>query len=201
MVKRAVLGGGGDLDLGVLLDAIGFKKFAGEIDDGVASPSHDEASGIGDGGDVDTLEVFFMRFCDEVVEIGGVDADGHAFLGFRDGDFGAIEAFVFFRDFIEIEDEAVGDFPDCDGDAPGSEVVTDFNFGREFWVAEKSLDLALGGSVAFLDFGGIFECGFGVLFGGAGSTAYAIAPGASSDEEDEVICVRAAAEDILARGG
>jgi hypothetical protein len=148
-----------DVDFGGLLDAVGVEEGAGEIDDGFAAPGHDEAAAVGDVGDVDAFEVFLVGFGDEVGDFRGIDADGHAFLGFGDGEFGAVEAVVFFRDGIEVDDERGRDFADGDGDAAGAEVVADFDFAGEFRVAEEALDFALGGGVAFLDFGGVFEGG------------------------------------------
>ena len=189
------------MDLGGLLDAVGVEEGSAEIDDFLAAPCHDESAGVGDVGDVDAFEILFIGLADEITDFRVVDADGHAFLGFGNGEFGAVEAVVFFRDGIEVDYEGGGDFADGDGDAAGSEVVADFNFAGEFWIAEQALDLALGGCVAFLDFGGVFEGGFGVLFGGAGCSADAIATGAPADEEDDIAGGWRAAEDIGARGG
>ena len=44
------------------------------------------------------------------------------------------------------------------------------------------MNFALGGGVAFLDFGGVFEGGVRVFLGRAGGAADAIAAGASADE-------------------
>jgi len=86
-------------------------------------------------------------------------------LGFGDGEFGAVESFVFLGDVVELDVEGGGDFADGDGDTSGAEVVADFDFFGEFGVAEETLDFALGGGVTFLDFGGVVEGGVGVFFG------------------------------------
>jgi len=190
-----------DVDLGFLLDTVGVEEFAGEIDDGFAAPGHAESAGVGDGGNVNAFEVFFVGLGDEVVGFAGIDTDGHAFLGLGDGEFGAVEAVVFLGHSIEVDVEGVGDFADGHGDATCSEVVTDFDFGSELRIAEEALDLALGGSVAFLDLGGVVEGGVGVLLGGAGSAADAIASGASANEKNIVACVRATTEDVFAWSG
>ena len=189
------------MDFGGLLDAVGVEEGAGEIDDGFAAPGHDEAAAVGDVGDVDAFEVFLVGLGDEVVDFRGIDADGHAFLGFGNGEFGAVEAVVFFRDGIEVDDERGGDFADGDGDAAGAEVVADFDFAGEFRVAEEALDFALGGGVALLDFGGVFERGIVVFLGGTGGSADAVAAGASADEQDDIAGCGGAAEDVGARGG
>ena len=190
-----------DVDFGGLLDAVGVEEGSAEVDDFLAAPVHDQTAGVGDVGDVDALEVFLVGLGDEVVDFRAVDTDGHALLRLGNGEFGAVEAIVFFRDCVEVDDEGGGDFADGNGDAAGSEVVADFDFAGEFRVAEQALDFAFGRGVAFLDFGGIFEGGFGVLLGGTGGTAYAIASGAAADEEDHISGSWRAAENVGAGGG
>jgi len=63
------------------------------------------------------------------------------------------------------------------------------------------LDFPLGGGVAFLDFGGIFESGFGVFLGRTGGSADSVAAGSATDEKDDIAGGRAAAEDVGTRGG
>jgi len=63
------------------------------------------------------------------------------------------------------------------------------------------LDFALGGGVAFLDFGGIVEGVIGVFFGRAGGSADAIASGTTADEEDEVAGIGTTTEDVFTRRG
>ena len=114
VVERTIVIGGADHDLGVLLHAIGLEKLTGKIDDLVASPSDDEAVGVSHGGDVDALEVFLFGLGDEIGGVGWVDTDSHALLRFGDGEFGAIEAVILFRNGIEIDLKAVGNFPNGD---------------------------------------------------------------------------------------
>ena len=190
-----------NVDFSGLLDTVGVEEGAGEIDDGVAAPGHDEATAVGDVGDVHAFEVFLVGLGDEVVDFLGIDADGHAFLGFGDGEFGAVEAVVFLGDGIEVDDEGGRDLADGDRDAAGAEVVADFDFAGELRVAEQALDFALGGGVAFLDFGGVFEGGVGVFLGRAGGTADAVASGAAADEQDHIAGGGCAAEDVGTRGG
>ena len=102
------------MDLGGLLDAVGVEESAGEIDDGLAAPGHDEATAVGDIGDLDALEVLLVSLGNEVGDLAGINADGHAFLGFGNGEFGAIKAVVLLRHGIEVDLERRGDFPDRD---------------------------------------------------------------------------------------
>ena len=102
------------MDFGGLLDAVGVEEGAGEVDDGFSAPGHDEAAGVGDVGDVHAFEVFLVGLGDEIGDFRGIDTDSHAFLGFGDGEFGAVEAVVFFRDGIEVDDEGWGDLADGD---------------------------------------------------------------------------------------
>ena len=141
------------MDFGGALHAVGFDEVAGEVDDFLATPAHGHAAGVGDDGDLDALEVFFVGLGDEVSDVGGIDDDGHAFLRLGDGEFGAVEALVFFWDGIEVDVEAVGEFANGDGDAACAKVVAAFDFVGELGIAEEALHFALGGGIAFLDFG------------------------------------------------
>ena len=44
-----------DMDIGFLLHAVCIEEFASEIDNGLAAPGHTKTTGVGNGGDVDTL--------------------------------------------------------------------------------------------------------------------------------------------------
>jgi hypothetical protein len=189
------------MHLGALLDAVGVEEGAAQVDDGFAAPAHDEAAAVGDVRDLDALEVLLVGLGDEVVDFRGIDADGHALLGFGNGEFGAVEAVVFFRHGVEVDDERGSDLADGDGDSARAEIVADLDFAGEFRVAEKPLDLAFSGGVALLNLGGIFEGGVGVFLGGTRGSADAVAPGASADEEDGIARRGGAAENLRARRG
>jgi hypothetical protein len=93
----------GNMNLCALLDTIGIKKSTAEVDDFFAAPSHDEAARVCDVCYVDALEVFFVGLGDEISDFRAINANGHAFLRFGNGKFGAIESVVFFRDCIEVD--------------------------------------------------------------------------------------------------
>ena len=189
------------MDFGGLLDAVGVEEGAGEVDDGLAAPGHHEAAGVGDGSDMGAFEVFLVGCGNEIGNFRRIDADGHAFLGLGDGEFGAVETIVFFGDGIQVDFEGRGDLADGDGDAAGTEVVANLDFAGEFRVAEEALDFPFRGGVAFLDFGGVFEGSVGVFFGRASGAADAIAAGATADEKDDIAGRGRAAKDLGTRGG
>ena len=84
------------VDVGTLLNAVRVEKGAGKIDDGFAAPSHHQPAAVSNVGDVAALEVFLVGLGDEIGDFRSIHADGHAFLGFGNGEFGAVEAGIFF---------------------------------------------------------------------------------------------------------
>ena len=67
-----------------------------------------------------------------------------------------------------------------------AKVVADLDFLGELRVAEEALDLALGGSVALLHFGGVVQSVVVVLLGRTGGATDAIATGAATNQKDHV---------------
>ena len=116
------------MDFGGALDSVGVDEGASEADDDFATPGHVEAPAVGDFGNLNAFEIFFVGLGDELVHIGGVNDDGHTFLRFGDGEFGAIEALVFLGDDVEVDVEAVGELANGDRDSASAEVVAAFDF-------------------------------------------------------------------------
>ena len=153
------------MDLGGLLDAVGVEEGAGEINDCVAAPGHDESPAVGDVGDFDAFQVLLVGLCDEVIDFLWIDAYGHAFLGFGDCEFGAVEPVVFFRHGIEVDLERWGDLADGNGNAAGPEVIADLDLAGEIRIAEQALDFPFRGSIALLNLGRVFQRGIRVFLG------------------------------------
>ena len=201
MGKGRAVGNRRHMDVNALLDAVRIEEGAGEIDDGFAAPGHDEAAAVRDVGDVAALEVLLVGLVDEIADFRRMHADGHAFLGFGNREFGAVQAIVFLGNGVEVDLQRRRDFANGHGDAARSEIVADLDFSREFGVAEEALDLALGGGIAFLDLGGVFQCCVGVFLRRTGGPADAVAAGAAPDEQDDISGSGRAAEDVGARDG
>ena len=79
--------------------------------------------------------------------------DGHALLGFGDGELRAVEALVFFRHLVEVDRKPVRQLADGDADAARAEIVAAADQARHLRPAEQALDLALRGRVALLHLG------------------------------------------------
>ena len=126
------------------------------------------------------------------------DDDSHTFLRFGNSQFRTVQAFVFLRDFVEVDVQAVCQFADSDGDTAGTEVVAAFDEYRDFMAAEEALDLAFRQGIALLDFGAARFQGFdGMFLGRARSTAAAVAAGLAAEENDDVARERFFADDVL----
>jgi len=197
------LGGlrGGDRGGGRLGDPVGVQEVAGDVDDPLAAPLHDQASGVGDVGHGDGLEVFAAGGGEEGRDILGMQHDGHALLGFGQGDLRAVETVVLQRHAVEVDVQRRGELADRDGHAAGAEVIATLDQRAHGLVAEEALQLALGRRVALLHLGGILERGLGVLLRRTRRAAHAVAARAAADEHDDVARDRGLAAHAAARAG
>ncbi len=162
--------------------SVRIEEGAADIDNRVALPMHGEAPFIRDVGHNGRFQIFFGGVADEGIRIFGSDDDGHAFLRFGNGKFRAVESFVFLRDGIQIDVDAVREFSDRDGNAARAEIVAAQDETRHFAATEEALDFALGERVSFLHFRAArFNRFFIELFGGAGGAAHAVTSRASAD--------------------
>jgi len=71
---------GGDRGGGRLGHAIRVEEVAGDIDDPLAAPLHDQATRVRHVSDVDGFEVFAAGSGEEGCDILGLEDNGHAFL-------------------------------------------------------------------------------------------------------------------------
>ena len=184
----------------MLGDAVGIEESAGNIDDVLVAPVHDQAFCIRSDSDDRRFQVFFGGIFHEFIDVFRSDDDSHTFLRFGNSQFRTVQAFVFLRDFVEVDVQAVCQFADSDGDTAGTEVVAAFDEYRDFMAAEEALDLAFRQGIALLDFGAARFQGFdGMFLGRARSTAAAVAAGLAAEENDDVARERFFADDVIAR--
>ena len=169
-----------------LRHAVGVEEVAGDVDDALAAPFHDQATGVGDVGDLHRFEVLAAGGGEEGGDVLGLEDDGHAFLRFGQRDLGTIEAVILERHAVEVDVERRGELADGDGDAAGAEVIATLDQAADGRIAEETLQLALGRGVALLDLGGILESGLGVFLRGTRRATHAVAARAATDEHDDV---------------
>lgn len=93
---------------------------------------HDQAFCIRSDSDDRPLQVFFGGIFHEFIDVFRSDDDSHTFLRFGNSQFRYRPAFVFLRDFVEVDVQAVCQFADSDGDTAGTEVVAAFDEYRDF---------------------------------------------------------------------
>ena len=188
----------GDLVLGC---AVGVEELAGQVDDGDAVPGHAHARLGGNLGDNGRLEVLLSGVAHELLDVTVGDGTGHALLGLRDSELGAVQAVVLLGHGIKVDIQAVGKLAHGDRDAAGAKVVAALDQTAGVAAAEQALQLALDRGVALLDLSTRGLDGLGVLgLGGAGGTADAVTAGAAAQQDDLVGGGGALATHVVFRG-
>ena len=87
----------------MLLSAVRVKELTADIDDDLVVPFHDKARVFCDDGNRSCFEVFFVCDGKEGVDVFFFDHHCHSLLRFADCELGAIKAFVFLWDGIEVD--------------------------------------------------------------------------------------------------
>ena len=184
----------------MLCDTVSIEEGAGNIDDVLVAPVHDQAFRVRSDGDDRRFQVFFSGVFHKFIDVFRGDDDSHTFLRFRNSQFRAVQAFIFLRDFVKIDVQAICQFTDSNRDAAGTEVIAAFDEDCNFMTAEEALDFAFRQGIALLDFCAACFQGFdGMLLGRTRSTAAAIAAGLAAEEDDDIARERFFADDIIAR--
>ena len=188
----------GDLVLGC---AVGVEELAGQVDDSDAVPGHVHARLGGNLGDNGRLQVLLGGVAHELIDVTIGDGAGHALLGLRDSELGAVQAVVLLGHGVQVHVQAVGKLAYGDRDAAGAKVVAALDQAAGVAAAEEALQLALDRSVALLDLGARGLDGLGVLgLGGAGGAADAVTAGAAAQQDDLVGGGGALAAHVVCRG-
>ena len=78
--------------------------------------------------------------------------DRHALLGFRNGQFGAIKTFIFFRHPVKLNTHAVGKLAHRNRNAAGAKIIAPFNHLAYFAAPEQALNFTFCRGIAFLHF-------------------------------------------------
>ena len=188
----------GDLVLGC---AVGVEELTGQVDDGDTVPGHAHARLGGNLGDNGRLEVLLGGVAHELLDVTVGDGAGHALLGLRDSELGAVQAVVLLGHGIKVDIQAVGKLAHGDRDTAGAKVVAALDQTAGIAAAEQALQLALDRGVALLDLGARGLDGLGVLgLGGAGGAADAVTAGAAAQQDDLVGGGGALAAHVVCRG-
>ena len=152
-----------DMDGLMLGRTIGSEESAAQIHNRVALPGHAHDLLFGDGRDDGGFEVFLACVPEELVHIIGCHIDGHAFLGFGDRQFRAVEALILLGHQIKVDGQAVGNLTGRHGHAACAEIVAALDQTAGVLAAEQTLELAFDWGVALLDFGAVLFEAFLVM--------------------------------------
>ena len=88
---------------------------------------------------MDGFEVFATGGGEEGSDVFRLKDDRHAFLRFRQGDFGTIEAVILERHAVEMDVERRGEFADGNGHATRTKVITTLDEFADRGIAEEAL--------------------------------------------------------------
>ncbi len=182
-----LLGGHQDPDVGLLVGTVGIEEGTGNIHDRPAPPLEDKPGLFGDAGQRSRLQVLLGGVFEKFRLIFGRHDNSHALLGFGDGQFSAVKSFIFLGNEVQIDLQAVCQLADGDGDTARAEVIALFDEAGDLGTAEQSLELALCGGIALLNFraaGGQRLLGVGL--GGTCGAADAVTSGAAAQQDDDI---------------
>ena len=188
--------------LGVLDSAVGIQEGTAQIHNGLALPVHDHAGAFCDHSHPVGFQILPLGGGDEGVGILRRHHDGHALLGFGDGQLSAVQTLVLFPHGVQLNFQAVGQLADGHGHAAGAEVVAALDEAGDIAVPEQPLDLPLLRGVALLDLGGHGGQGLAVMaLGRAGGTADAVPAGAAAQQNHHVAGGGTLPDHIVCRRG
>ena len=148
-----------------------------------------------------TASIFSLGSCgNKGVYVLCTDNDSHALLRLGDSQLGAVQTVVLLRYGVQVDVQTVSQLADGNGYTARTEVVAAANHAGDIAVAEQALNLALFRRIALLDLCTAgFERFLGVLLGGAGCTAAAVAAGLAAEQDDDVARLGYLADDVLQR--
>ena len=190
----------GNNGIGMLCTAVGVKEVTGNVRDHLAVPGHAQTIEIGDLCDNDSLQVFACSGSDEGVYVLGTDNDCHTLLRLGDGQLGAVQTVVLLGYCVEVDVQTVSQLTDRNRYTAGTKVVAAANHAGDLGVTEQTLQLALLGRVALLNFcTASLEGSLGVLLGRTGCTAAAIAAGLTAEQDDDIARLGYFTDDVLNR--
>ena len=180
--------------------AIGVEEITGNIDNLDAVPGHAQAVLVGNGCDNNSLDILLGSCGNKGVYVLCTDNDSHALLRLGDSQLGAVQTVVLLRYGVQVDVQTVSQLADGNGYTARTEVVAAANHAGDIAVAEQTLNLALLRRIALLDFRAAGLEGFlGVLLGGAGCTAAAVAAGLAAEQDNDVARLGYLADDVLQR--
>ena len=173
--------------VGLLCDAVCVQEGARNIDDAVAAPGHAQARAFRDFGHNAGVQVLLGRLRDETVYICGSQHHSHALLAFGNCQLSAVQAFIFFRNTVELNGKAVRQLADGNADAACAKIVAALDELGNLRVAEQALQLALGRRVTLLNLRAAnFNRLQGVRLAGARGAADAVAARGAAKQNHHV---------------
>ena len=178
-------------DAGMLSYAVSIEESTRQVNNLVASPVHNKARVSRYFCNNGSFQVFLVSKFNECIFISSFNYYCHTFLRFGDSKFGSVQTFVFFRNFIQIDYETIGQFANCYRYAACTEVIAAFNHSSNFRIAEQALNFTFSGRITFLYFCTAAHQGiYSVFFGRTGCTTAAVTTSLTTKEYYDIACSR-----------
>ena len=98
------------------------------------------------------LQVLLGGIFEELILVFRRHDDSHALLRLGNSELRSVKTFIFFRDKVKVDLQAVGQFADRYGDTARAEVIALLDQAGNLGTAEEALEFALGGGIALLYF-------------------------------------------------
>ena len=178
-------------DAGVLCYAVSIQESTGQIYNLIASPVHYKARVSRYFCNNGSFQVFLVSKFNEGFFISSFNYNCHTFLRFGDSKLGAVQTFVFFRNFVQINYKTVGQFTNCYGYTTCTKVVAAFNHSSNFRITEQALDFTFSGRITFLNFCTAAHQGVhSMFFGRTSCTAAAVTTSLTTKKYYDIACSR-----------
>ena len=167
--------------------AVGVQEIAADIHDRLSVPVHGQAGFRLDFRHRAGLQVLFPGQRQERFRVFLRHDHGHPLLALGDRQLGAVQAFIFLRNRVQVDFQAVSQLADGDADAARAEVVAPLDHPGRFAVAEQPLQLPFLGGIALLDLRAAGLDAVGCMrLGGSGRAADAVPAGASAQQDHDI---------------
>ena len=127
------------------------KETTFQVNNGFTIPMHDKIWFFSHCCHNNSVNIFFITFCNEGIYVFRTHHNCHPFLWFRDGNFCTIQALVFKRNLVEVDFKTICQFTDSHTDTTCSKVIGFLDETSDISITEKTLNLALFDGIPFLN--------------------------------------------------
>ena len=166
---------------------VGIQECTAQINDGPASPVHNQTRFFRNNSNRDCFQVLLACKAQECVYVLRIQNHCHTLLRLGDCDLSAIQTCIFLRNLVQINLKTCCQFTDRYGYTACAKVVTFLDDAAHFRTTEHSLDLTLGRSITFLNLcTADFDGSLRMYLRRTGSAADTVTAGTSAQQHDNI---------------